>query len=75
MKAKFCPIFTIGFAPPKKGQTDMRTCKPDCEWFNEDNECCELHLVREYLEEIIKNTADIVDLNYDKTFELTYDDF
>lgn len=54
----YCPLMMIGFNPPeKKNDKDMRKCHPDCTWFNEVEETCNLNViadnvvaVREYIE-------------------------
>lgn len=40
-KETYCPLFLIGFNPPKKGETyDPRTCKSNCAWYDKNYKQC-----------------------------------
>lgn len=70
---EFCPILVIGFAAPKNGERDMRTCKTDCAWYDRDCEACKITIIADYAAEVMRNTADTVDILadepiYDKEF-------
>lgn len=71
---KFCPILTIGFAPPAKGEIDMRTCKKDCAWYNEDCETCAINLIVDYIKDASTNVADLSDIIIDYNGMGPYDD-
>ena len=45
----YCPILTIGFAPPEKNETDMRRCTEACAWFDKENNQCALKTCAETL--------------------------
>ena len=63
---KFCPLMTIGFAPPAtKNEHDNRLCKIDCAWYDKDMEDCAMILIKESLERLETNTSDILDNLYD----------
>ena len=45
-KTKYCPLMLVGFNPPsKKGDKDMRVCHPDCTWYNEVEDDCNLNVI------------------------------
>ena len=67
---KFCPIMTIGFAPPNKGEQDNRTCKKDCVWYNEDEEVCKIDNIMESLQRIEVTTSDLLDITADTLMTL-----
>lgn len=52
-KPKYCPLMTIGFSPPKKGEEDLRLCKEDCAWYNLSEENCNINVLTEYAEYIM----------------------
>lgn len=66
---KYCPIMTIGFAPPKTGEKDARKCKKDCAWFDADQEECRINLIYEALTNVVTYTADTVDMLYETLSE------
>lgn len=55
----FCPILTIGFEPPKKGQKDNRTCMRDCAWYNTAEEKCCIRVITDHLEMLETLTDDM----------------
>ena len=55
----FCPIMTIGFEPPKKGQRDNRICMKDCAWYNLSEDKCNINVITEHLEMIESLTDDM----------------
>lgn len=57
----FCPIMTIGFDKPEKGQRDNRICMKDCSWYNLTEEKCNINVIAEHLEMIESLTDDIAD--------------
>ena len=36
----FCPILTIGFAPPEEGKRDLRRCTAECALYDKENDQC-----------------------------------
>ena len=71
----YCPIFTIGFAPPKKGERDARVCKKDCAWFDKDQEACAIVLIAESLQRTETSVNDVFDMMADINYEMpTYEE-
>ena len=62
----FCPIMTIGFAPPEKGKRDNRLCNRDCAWYNLSEEECIIRTIADHLE-TIKTLADDIAYNTGNT--------
>lgn len=52
MKRPLCPILTIGFAPPKEGERDLRRCSMECALFDEDIKQCSIKTCAETLQVI-----------------------
>ena len=71
---KYCPIMTIGFAPPAQGEKDARKCKKDCAWYNLDQEDCAVNLILETIQRTETTASDIVDLLYEGTLPEYEDD-
>lgn len=38
----FCPILTIGFAPPEEGKRDLRRCTTECALYDIENDQCSI---------------------------------
>lgn len=61
----FCPIMTIGFDAPTKGQRDNRICMKDCAWYNLTEENCNINVIATHLEMIESLTDSIADYTGD----------
>ncbi len=47
---KYCPLMLVGFAPPeKKGDKEMRVCHPECTWYNEVEDNCNINVIADNL--------------------------
>lgn len=43
---KYCPLMLIGFDPPNNNKNpDARTCHPDCMWYNEIDDDCNINII------------------------------
>ena len=62
MSKLYCPILSIGFEAPAKGQRDNRTCMMDCAWYNLSEEKCNINVIAERMENIESFTEDILDV-------------
>ena len=51
-KPPLCPILTIGFAPPKEGEPDIRRCTEECALYDEQCNQCSIKTTAEQLMEI-----------------------
>ena len=71
---KYCPIMTIGFAPPESNMPDPRKCRKDCAWYDENNESCFIVNIAEDLQHIKATTSDLVDLQLDQSLFYGYQD-
>ena len=52
MNNPYCPILTIGFPPPEKGQRDLRRCTDECALFDPETEMCGVLACVEEIREI-----------------------
>lgn len=50
MLKPYCPILTIGFAPPKPGEVDLRRCTEACALYDEHNGQCYIRTCAESLD-------------------------
>lgn len=67
---KFCPIMTIGFAPPdSKNEDDLRYCMTDCMWYNKEEDNCNINILVNRLEESQTVTVDLFDSIADLTLQ------
>lgn len=57
----FCPIMTIGFAPPEEGKRDDRICMKDCAWYNLVEETCNINVIASLLEQMEVHESDTLD--------------
>lgn len=56
---KYCPILMIGFAPPKAGEKDNRTCKTDCAWYNTLEKKCAVNYIASNLSDVASMVEEI----------------
>lgn len=77
MKEPYCPILTIGFAPPEKGQRDLRRCTKECAWYDVDEDCCAIISSLETLSGINSMLAELetfmFDMNYNDNPVIHYE--
>ena len=62
-EAKLCPILLIGFAPPEKGQRDMRRCTKECALYDEEHDCCSIKAVAEDVQYMTGQIDDLLSMS------------
>ena len=70
----FCPIMTIGFAPPEEGKRDLRLCMRDCAWYDCADETCKVNKIAENLEYIMAAIEGLGEPEYEPEKPIGFDE-
>lgn len=71
---RYCPLFVIGFNPPKHGATyDPRVCITDCAWYDNGNKQCMIKSIYAAINDNMSFLDDISNAINNFTCEPMYD--